>query len=96
MLTIRFSNRLETLAALLVAQLAAPRGVVFVADELIVPSAALRRAADADAGRPSRRLRQRRASRTSAQWLWRQIGARGARRRPSSRPSTPPVLAWRV
>ena len=36
MLTIRFSNRLDALAARLVAQLAAPREDVFVADELIV------------------------------------------------------------
>ena len=44
MLHLHFSNRFETLAHALLGQLGGARGDVFAADQLIVPSAAVRRA----------------------------------------------------
>ncbi|MBZ8141531.1 exodeoxyribonuclease V subunit gamma [Rubrivivax gelatinosus] len=95
MLTLHFSNRLEALAALLGARLAEPRADLFVADQLVVPSAALRRRltlAFADAEGVCAHLQFD----YLAQWLWRQIARVVPGIDEAQSPFAPEVLAWRV
>ncbi len=94
MLKIHFSNRYELLNDLLVGQLAQARGNVFAPDQIIVPSAAVRRSLTLS-------LAEQRGICANvqfdylAQWLWQQM----ARLLPDvadKSPLAPPVLAWRV
>lgn len=94
MLSLHFSNHYEHLQAGLVAHLAARRGDPFAPDELIVPSAAVRRAltlALADAQGVATHLRFG----YLAQWLWQQIG-RVVPGVPEASPFDPATLTWRV
>lgn len=94
MLSLHFSNHYEHLQAGLVARLAARRGDPFAPDELIVPSAAVRRAltlALADAQGVATNLRFG----YLAQWLWQQIG-RVVPGVPEASPFDPATLTWRV
>lgn len=94
MLHIHFSNRFERLADQLLARLDGPRADPFLAEQVIVPSTAVRRA-----------LTLRMADRHGicaqvefsylAQWLWRQIG-RAAPEVAAESPFNPRALAWRV
>ena len=94
MLTIHFANRYETLAGLLVARLGASGRSPFAADELIVPSAAVRRQltlALADAHGVCAQV----GFAYLARWLWQQI-ARVVPGVQSESPFEPAVLAWRI
>jgi len=73
MLTIHFSNRQERLADLLTAQLGQGTGSLFTPDEVIVPSAALRRQITLQVARQQGICTQVRFS-YLAQWLWLQVG----------------------
>ena len=94
MLTIHFANRYETLCALLVEQLGAGARSVFVADQVIVPSAAVRR-------QLTLALADRHGICANvqfgylAQWLWQQI-ARVVPGVQAESPFAPEVLAWRI
>ena len=93
MLHIQFSNRYERLEAALLDALAAPRESPFTADEVIVPSAALRRRVELAAADRFGICANVRFS-FFAQWLWRQIGHIVPVSEMS--PFTARVLTWRV
>ena len=93
MLHIHFSNRFDTLTHALLGQLAGARADVFAADQLIVPSAAVRRAltlAIADHGGICANVRFD----FLARWLWQQVG-RVLPDVAAESPFVPAVLAWR-
>ncbi len=94
MLTIHFANRYETLCGLLVEQLGAGARSVFVADQVVAPSAAVRR-------QLTLALAQRHGICANvqfdylAQWLW-QLIARVVPGVQAESPFDPAVLAWRI
>jgi exodeoxyribonuclease V gamma subunit len=98
MLHIHFANRYDTLTALLLANLGSRetgRGSVFGADQLIVPSAAVRRSltlaiADHDDG-----ICANVRFDFLARWLWQQIG-RLVPTVGEESPFSQPVLSWRI
>jgi exodeoxyribonuclease V gamma subunit len=93
MLTITLSNKLEALSEILLSRLAEPPPSLFIAEQIIVPSTAMKR-----------RLEWSIADRFGicsnvqfsflANWLWRQIGKIASVAEES--PFAPSVLAWRV
>lgn len=94
MLHLHFSNRFDTLTRALLGQLARARADVFAADQLIVPSAAVRRAltlaiADHDGICANVRFD------FLARWLWQQVG-RVVPDVAAESPFVPAVLAWRI
>ncbi|MFZ2649414.1 MAG: exodeoxyribonuclease V subunit gamma [Burkholderiaceae bacterium] len=94
MLHIHFANRYETLTQLLLRRLGAGRSSVFAADQIIVPSAAVRRSltlaiADHDGICANVQFD------FLARWLWRQIGRLVSGIAEES-PFAPAVLTWRV
>ncbi len=94
MLHIHFANRYETLTRLLIDRLGEGRGSVFTADQLIVPSAAVRRSltlAIADHAGICANVQFG----FLASWLWQQIG-RLVPTVAEESPFTPVALAWRV
>ena len=94
MLHIHFANRYETLTRLLIDRLGEGRGSVFTADQLIVPSAAVRRSltlAIADHAGICANVQFG----FLANWLWQQIG-RLVPTVAEESPFTPVALAWRV
>ena len=94
MLHLHFSNRFDTLTHALLGQLALARADVFAADQLIVPSAAVRRAltlAIADDGGICANVRFD----FLARWLWQQVG-RVVPDVAAESPFVPTVLAWRI
>jgi len=93
MFRITFSNRYEVLQQALLDRLAAPAADPFVADEVIVPSAAIRRDVELAAATRFGVCANTRFS-FLAQWLWWQI----ARVVPVGEhsPFAPDVLAWRI
>ena len=93
MLQIRFSNRFELLEEALLDALAAPPDAPFVPEEIIVPSAAVRRRVELAAAERFGICANVRFS-FLAQWLWRQIGHVVPVSEMS--PFTAPVLTWRV
>lgn len=93
MLHIQFSNRYERLEAALLDALATPPDSSFAADEVIVPSAALRRRVELAAADRFGICSNVRFS-FFAQWLWRQIGHIVPVSEMS--PFTARVLTWRV
>lgn len=95
MLSLHFSNRFEALAALLGARLAVPREDLFVADEIVVPSAALRRRLTLEFAQVEGVCAHLRFD-YLAQWLWRQIAAVVPGIDAERSPFAPEVLAWRV
>ena len=111
MLTIHFANRYEALTALLAARLDAPgvpRRHLFEPDELIVPSAAVRRRLTLDLARRDGVCANLRFG-FLAQWLWQQVGrvldaARpgalaglaGPLRGDGDSPLQPALLTWRI
>ena len=104
MLTLHFSNRQEDLAALLIDALQLPGASPFSADEVIVPSAAVRRAVSLRLARQQGVCANLRFS-YLAQWLWQQAGlvlAAGSGRKPTpvvagaDAPWQPALLAWRI
>ena len=94
MLHLHFANRYEDLRDLLIAKLAGPRDDVFAADQVIVPSAAVRRAL-------TLALADREGVCANvefmflARWLWRQV-ARVVPGVAAESPFDPAALAWRV
>lgn len=94
MLHIRFSNRYEALRDALIEALAQRPASVFAAQQVIVPSSALRRDL-------TLALAERRGVCANvdfsflAQWLWRQIG-RVLPGVAAESPFAAPVLAWRI
>ena len=92
-LQIRFSNRFECLQEALLDAMAAPPASPFVGEEIIVPSAALRRRIELAAADRFGICSNVRFS-FLAQWLWRQIGHVVEVSEIS--PFTTPVLTWRV
>ena len=104
MLTIHFANRYESLAALLTTALGQHAGGLFTPDELIVPSAAVRRQLTLGLARQHGVCANLRFS-YLAQWLWLQAGRvldavapvqAGASVAPAGSPWQPGPLAWRV
>ncbi|MBK1689652.1 exodeoxyribonuclease V subunit gamma [Rubrivivax gelatinosus] len=95
MLSLHFSNRFEALATLLGAHLAAPREDLFVADEIVVPSAALRRRLTLEFAQVEGVCAHLHFD-YLAQWLWRQIAAVVPGIDAERSPFAPEVLAWRV
>ena len=104
MLTIHFSNRYESLAALLTTALGQHAGGLFTPDELIVPSAAVRRQLTLGLARQHGVCANLRFS-YLAQWLWLQAGRvldavapvqAGASVALAGSPWQPGPLAWRV
>lgn len=94
MLNITFANRLETLEAALLDAIEQPPASPFAADQIIVPSAAVRRRLTlAIAGRQGVCANVDFAF--LGQWLWQQI-ARVVPAVASDSPFASPVLAWRV
>ena len=93
MLHIQFSNRYERLEDALLDALATPPDSPFAADEVIVPSAALRRRVELAAADRFGICANVRFS-FFAQWLWRQIGHIVPVSEMS--PFTARVLTWRV
>ena len=94
MLHLHFSNRFETLAHALLGQLGGARADVFAADQLIVPSAAVRRAltlAIADRYGICANVQFD----FLARWLWQQVG-RVVPAVAAESPFVPAVLAWRI
>jgi len=94
MFQLHFSNRFDTLTQALLRQLAGARGDVLAADQLIVPSAAVRRAltlaiADHDGICANVRFD------FLARWLWQQVG-RVVPDVAAESPFVPSVLAWRI
>ncbi len=94
MLHIHHANRFETLTALLLARLGSGPADVFAAEQLIVPSTAVRRALTLTIARHRGICTQVQWS-FLAQWLWQQMG-RCVPGVPALSPYAPPVLAWRV
>ena len=94
MLHLHFANRYEDLRDLLIAKLAGPRDDVFTPDQVIVPSAAVRRAL-------TLALADREGVCANvefmflARWLWRQV-ARVVPGVAAESPFDPAALAWRV
>jgi exodeoxyribonuclease V gamma subunit len=104
MLNLHFANRYESLAALLTSQIGQPGPDPFVADEVIVPSAALRRQLTLQLARQHGVCTQVQFS-YLAQWLWQQVGrvlaaadltAQHEAAGQSGSPLQPSVLTWRV
>ncbi len=93
MLQIRYSNRFEALQGALLDALAAPPASAFTAEEVIVPSAAIRRRIELAAADRFGICANVRFS-FLAQWLWRQIGH--VVDVDETSPFTAPVLTWRV
>jgi exodeoxyribonuclease V gamma subunit len=93
MLHIRFSNRFERLLDALLDAMGAPPGSPFECEEIIVPSAALRRRTELAAADRFGICSNVRFS-YLAQWLWQQIGH--VVPVSESSPFTSSVLTWRV
>ncbi len=93
MLQIAFSNRFERLLDSLLQAVAAPPPSPFAGEEVIVPSAAIRRRIELSAADRFGICSNVRFS-FLAQWLWRQIGHVVDVSETS--PFTTPVLTWRV
>jgi len=93
MLQIKFSNRFEHLQAALLDAMAAPPESPFVREEIIVPSAAIRRRVELAAADRFGICSNVQFS-FLAQWLWRQIGH--VVKVAEASPFTAPVLTWRV
>ena len=94
MLHLHFSNRFDTLTQALLGQLGGARGDVFAADQLIVPSAAVRRSltlAIADHGGICANVQFD----FLARWLWQQVG-RVVPSVEAESPFVPAMLAWRI
>jgi len=94
MLHFHFSNRFETLAALLLARLGAGGGDPFAADTVIVPSAAVQRRLTLDIARAHGVCAGVEFG-FLAQWLWQQMRSVLPGVAETS-PLAPGVLAWRV
>ena len=94
MLHIHHANRFETLTALLLARLGRGPADVFAAEQLIVPSTAVRRALTLAIAEQRGVCTQVQFS-YLAQWLWQQM-SRCVAGVPAQSPYAPPVLAWRV
>ena len=94
MLEIRFANRFEHLQEALLAAMAVPPESAFIGEEIIVPSAAIRRRIELAAADRFGICANVRFS-FLAQWLWRQIGHVVPQVEEVS-PFTTPVLTWRV
>ena len=94
MLHIHFSNRYEVLADQLMGRLAAPGRGAFAADQVIVPSAAVRRAVTLAIARAHGVCANVEFA-YLAPWLWRQMAALIPGVAPQS-PFAPDVLTWRV
>ena len=99
MLTIHFANRLESLEALLTAALGEAAGSPFIADEVIVPSAALRRRLTLALAQQHGVCAQVRFS-YLAQWLWQQAARVRSAVTGAPALAQPPLqsepLAWRI
>lgn len=94
MLRLHFANHLEQLTARLVAQLGAGDRSPFEVDEVVVPSAALRRHLTLQLATRHGLCAQVRYA-WLAQWLWRQMGQL-LPDVPAQSPWAPPLLAWRI
>ena len=94
MLHIHHANRFETLTALLLDRLGRGPADAFAAEQLIVPSTAVRRALTLAIAEHRGVCTQVQFS-YLAQWLWQQMG-RCVPGVPAMSPYAPPVLAWRV
>ena len=94
MLHIHFSNRYEVLTRRLLEQLDARPAGVFAAEQLIVPSAAVRRSVTLAIAR-AQGVCANVAFSYLAPWLWRQMGTLLPGVAPES-PFAPEVLGWRV
>ena len=94
MLHIHHANRFETLTAGLLAQLGHGPAGVFAAEQIIVPSTAVRRALTLAIAHHRGICTQVQWS-FLAQWLWQQM-SRCVPGVPAQSPYAPPVLAWRV
>ncbi len=94
MFTIHFANRFETLSGLLAAQLGAGARPVFCADQVIVPSAAVRRQLTLELARRHGVCANVHFG-YLAQWLWQMI-ARVVPGVQSESPFDAAVLAWRI
>ena len=94
MLHIHHANHFETLTTLLLARLGRGPADVFAAEQLIVPSTAVRRALTLAIAQHRGVCAQVQFS-YLAQWLWQQMG-RCVAGVPAQSPYAPPVLAWRV
>ena len=93
MLHITFSNQLEFLLSSLIARLQQSPSSPFTAEEIIIPSAAMRRKIDmtiTDAMGICANVRFG----FLARWLWQQIGT--ALAGDDASPFAPPVMAWRI
>ncbi len=94
MLHLHFSNRYEVLTRRLLTTLGTGAADAFAADQVIVPSAAVRRSLTL-AIAEARGVCANVEFSYLAQWLWRQMGALVPAVAPES-PLLPPVLTWRV
>ena len=94
MLNIHFANRFETLSDLLVRQIGESTGSVFSQDQVIVPSAAVRRRLTLELAR-QHGICANVGFGYLARWLWQQIGQLVPGVQAES-PFDPAVLAWRV
>lgn len=94
MLTIHFANRLETLAEQLAASVGGATGAVFEEDQVVVPSAALRRHLTLLIARRHGVCAGVRFA-YLARWLWQQI-ARVVPDVDDESPFDPALLAWRI
>ncbi len=94
MLTIHFANRYETLSALLAERLAAGERSVFVPDQVIVPSAAVRRQLTLELARRHGLCANVQFG-YLARWLW-QLIARVVPGVQGESPFAPDVLSWRI
>jgi exodeoxyribonuclease V gamma subunit len=94
MLTLRFANRLETLADLIAAQIGRPGDSVVLQDEVVIPSAALRRLLTLHLARRHGICAGLRFS-YLARWLWQQIAAVVPGVAAQS-PFEADLLAWRI
>lgn len=98
MLNLHFSNRIEVLAKRLLTALAAPATDPFAVDEVVVPSAAMRRWLQLAVAREFGLCANLRLP-FLAQWLWRLVAIHGATQGASVQTESPlaaPVLAWRI
>ena len=94
MLTIHFANRYETLSALLAERLAVGERSVFVPDQVIVPSAAVRRQLTLELARRHGLCANVQFG-YLARWLW-QLIARVVPGVQAESPFAPDVLTWRI
>jgi exodeoxyribonuclease V gamma subunit len=94
MLRLHFGNHLESLTALLVAQLGTGARSMFEMDEVVIPSAAVRRHLTLALAEQHGLCAQVRFG-WLAQWLWQQMG-RVLPDVPAQSPLATPLLAWRV